>query len=496
MNRTVFVAAGLGLAAFALYLSSLPPSFAFWDTGELQTVSAILGIAHPPACPAFVLLGWTFVHLIPFGEAAWRVNVMCALATSIVVALLYATARRFEISPVVAGLVTVGFATSGIVWKYATRAEVQDLALLARIAALSWAFAYARSGKTRDLFFTALALGLAGSTHGIALLMVPALVLVVAQRRTALSARPIFIALAGLALGLMPYAYLPIRSAWLYAHHVDPTLALGLPAGAAPFWDYDHPANATNLWRVIRGADFDVRSGFAGFLDLARYPQYAAALVLRLGAAYGIAGALLAAIGAGMLIFSRANDRIALVAIALLVVPYTESYSELQDPDRYYLIALWCGAIAIGVAFETIARLLRLEMPSVVRFVALGAVAASFISGAPSRLDLFDQRTDYGARSYVHAVEQNVPDGAIVLADWAYATPLAYASFVEGSFGRRIPVAASPAQYVAYFPGWLERHSLYAVAFDDDLKIPGYAVLPISHQSYTIYRIEKRLAAR
>lgn len=489
MKRSTLVALGFGIAAFTLYLASLPPSYAFWDTGELQTVSAILGIAHPPACPTFVLLGWTLAHVIPFGEVAWRVNVMCALSVAIVVALSYAMARRFGVSPIVAVLVTIGFASASVVWKDATRAEVQDVALLFRVLAFVFACAYADRGRMRDLFFSALALGLAGATHGTALLLTPALAIVVAPRYRELRVRAVLLAVAGIALGLAPYAYLPFRSAWLLAHHVDPTVAIGLPPGAAPFWDYDHPATLANFWRVVTGADFDVHSGFAGFANVGRYPQYAAALVTRLGGAYGIVGAILAALGAGALVVSRRSDRIALVTIAVLVVPYTEAYTELQDPDRYYTIALWCGAIAIGVALDTIARLLRLEAPSIGRFVVLGSVFASFVSAAPARLELFHQRDDYGARTYVREVVASVPDGAIVLADWAYATPLAYAAYVEGSFGHRIAIAASPAQYAAYFPRWLARGEVYAVAFDDDLHIPGFAVRPILHHSYNIYRI-------
>lgn len=491
MNRSHLVAVALGIAAFALYLASLPPSFAFWDTGELQTVSAILGIAHPPACPAFVLLGWTFAHVVPIGEVAWRVDVMCALSVAIVVTALYATARRFDVSPLVAGLVTVGFATASVVWKDATRAEVQDVALLFRVLAFVFACTYADRGRNRDLFFAAVAFGLAGATHGTALLLVPALVCVVARRHAELRLRAAGLVVAGIALGLAPYAYLPFRSAWLLAHHVDPTVALGLPPGAAPFWDYDHPATLPNLWRVISGADFDVHSGFAGFAHVARFPYYAAALVMRLGAAYGIAGAILAAIGAGLLVASRRGDRIALVAMAVCIVPYTEAYSELQDPDRYYTIALWCGAIAIGIALETIARLLRVESPSIGRLVVLGAVVASFVSAAPGRLELFRQRDDYAARAYVRDVIASVPDGAVVLADWAYSTPLAYAAYVEGSFGRRIPIAASPAQYVAYFPRWFARGEIYAVAFDDDLHLRGFAVRPVVRHGYNVYRIAR-----
>jgi len=487
VKRSTAAAFGLGAFALALYIATLPPSFAFWDTGELQTVAAILGIAHPPACPAFVLLGWTFVHVVPFGEAAWRVDLMCAVAVAIAVGLLHATARRFGVSRWPAALVTIGFATASVVWRDATRAEVQDVALLFRVLALVFAFAYAERGRLQDLFAAALALGLAGATHGIAILMFPALAIVVA-RRTEFRGRAALTVACGLALGLVPYAYLPLRSTWLFAHQVDPTLAVGLPPGA-PFWDYDHPATFENILRVVTGADFDVHSGFAGFAEVTRYPHFAAALIARVGAAFGIGGAILAAIGGGLLVLSRDRERIALVLAALVTVPYTEAYTELQDPDRYYLLALWCAAIAIGLAFDALARLVQLERPSMGRYALLSALVASFVAAAPARLSIFAQRDDYGARDYVREIETLVPDGSIVLAEWAYSTPLAYAAYVDGTFGRRIAIASSPTQYLAYVPGWIRTRSVYVVSFDSALTLPGFEVIRVKSSSYYVYRI-------
>ncbi|GAC1311660.1 MAG: hypothetical protein NVSMB21_21390 [Vulcanimicrobiaceae bacterium] len=339
----------------------------------------------------------------------------------------------------------------------------------------------------------AFALGLAGATHGIAILLVPSLALVVGARRATLGRRGIFTCAAGLALGLVPYAYLPLRSAWLASHHVDPTLALGLPPGQA-FWDYDHPASWHAFVRVVTGADFDVRSGFSGFAEVARYPQFAAAFVTRLGAGYGYACAIAAVAGAALLVARRDRAGIALVVAALLPVPYTEAYTALQDPDRYYSLALWCAAIFIGVAVDALARLVRLERPSIPRYALLGAVAVSFVVADPSRIALFDQRANDGASTYVADIASLVPDGSVVVADWAYATPLAYASYVAKTFGSRIAVAASPRQHLARYRRWLATRGLYVVTFDDALRLPGYAVVPLKIGPYNVYRVAAEAA--
>jgi hypothetical protein len=485
------IACGIGAAALALYTYSLPPSFAFWDTGELQTVCAILGIAHPPACPAFVLLGWLFVHAVPLGEPAWHVNFMCSVAVAVAAGLLYAVARRFGVAPLTAGVCAVGFALAPVTWKDATRAEVHDLALLFRVLAFFFALRWLADGRRRDLFWSAFALGLAGATHGIALLLIPALVLIVTGRPQWREPRPLALVAGGIALGLLPYAYLPLRSAYVAAHGYDPTVALGLPRGL-PFWDYDHPATWDNFLRVVQASDFDTHSGFAGFVDVTRYPAFAAALIRRLAGAYGYVGALLAAVGACVLVAARRREGGALVLAALLPVPFTETYSELQDPDRYYLLALWCAAIAIGAGFERVVALFRFEAArSLGRFGFTAGLIASFVAASPERGSILDQRRDDWAPSYVEEVKSYTPDNAIVLADWGYSTPLAYAAYVQNAFGHRTVVVSGPKQYASYVRGWLAHRPVYDIAFDSAVSIPGLTVVPVMSGSYYAYRFEK-----
>jgi hypothetical protein len=296
---------------------------------------------------------------------------------------------------------------------------------------------------------------------------------------------------AAVAIGLLPYGYLPLRSAYIYAHRLDPTLALGLPVGL-PFWDYDHPSTWTNFMRVLTGADFDVHSGFAGFLDIGDYGRFGEALIRRVFGAYGYVGCLLAAVGSGVFIVRRDPRGIALVVVALLPVPYTESYNELQDPDRYYLFTLWCASIAMGVGFDLFFGLFRIDARNVVRYLFLAGLVASFVAAAPDRQSMFDQAYDYGAPAYVADVKALTPDTAIVLAEWAYSTPLAYAAYVENSFGDRTVVSASPTQYLSYVAGWLRTRPVYVVSFSDSLTLPGFRTSEIKDGPYYVYQLTRR----
>ena len=47
-------------------------------SGELVAQSCVLGVAHPPGYPLFVLLNAVAIYLIPYGSPAWRANVLNA----------------------------------------------------------------------------------------------------------------------------------------------------------------------------------------------------------------------------------------------------------------------------------------------------------------------------------------------------------------------------------------------------------------------------------
>ena len=88
------VAAAIFLLSLALYVLTMAPSVVAGDGGEMQTVSAVLGVAHPTGYPLFTLLGWLFTHLPLGGDPAYRVTLLSAVAAAGTVACLYLLAPR------------------------------------------------------------------------------------------------------------------------------------------------------------------------------------------------------------------------------------------------------------------------------------------------------------------------------------------------------------------------------------------------------------------
>ena len=71
------------------------PGVGFWDTAEFQTVPPILGTAHPTGYPTYVLLGWlASVVLTPFGEAAFRMNLLSAILVGVACGITVDLVRR------------------------------------------------------------------------------------------------------------------------------------------------------------------------------------------------------------------------------------------------------------------------------------------------------------------------------------------------------------------------------------------------------------------
>ena len=130
----------LFLMAFSIYLLTLAPTITWRNDGadgpELTTVAYVLGIAHPPGYPVYVVLGKLFT-LLPIGDVAYRVNLMSAFFAAATISLVYlitlglccslsrgASTRAPRIAASAAALC---FAFSPTFWAQATIAEVYTL---------------------------------------------------------------------------------------------------------------------------------------------------------------------------------------------------------------------------------------------------------------------------------------------------------------------------------------------------------------------------------
>jgi hypothetical protein len=211
--RDPFAAAVFGLALL-VYLVTLHPDIAGGDSGELIGAVGGGGVIHPPGYPAYSLLGQVFAHL-PFGNLAWRLNLMSAVCDAGAAAILYLATFVATRSRGGALAAAALFAFSPGIWRYAVCAEVFALNNLLVALLFYLALAYEETREPRFAVSGAFVLGLGLSNHHTVLFTaVPlaAWVLWVGGGHL-LDRRTLGLLVLALAAGLLPYLYLPLAAA-------------------------------------------------------------------------------------------------------------------------------------------------------------------------------------------------------------------------------------------------------------------------------------------
>jgi hypothetical protein len=222
-------AAIAGAAIFALYLLTLAPSTAMWDTSEYMAAAYTLGLPHPPGNPLFVLLGRVF-SVLPIAPAvATRINVLAALSSATAAAMWFLVAERVTAGWfslrwqrwMAGALAVIIGGTAFTVWNQSVVNEKVYTVSLAGIAIISWLMIRwsdnpddARSDAI--LVVVAYLLGLGYANHMAGMLPAPAVGFAVIMRRprTLVRWRLLLACVGALALGLSPFATQPIRAAF------------------------------------------------------------------------------------------------------------------------------------------------------------------------------------------------------------------------------------------------------------------------------------------
>ncbi|MDB4871701.1 MAG: hypothetical protein JWL97_2705 [Gemmatimonadales bacterium] len=214
---------------FILYLLTLAPSVAMWDTGEYMAATKVLGLPHPPGNPFFMLLGHAFATLpLPVSYGA-RINIMAALASALSAGFWFLITERIVSRwilerwqrLVVAGLATLIGATAFTVWNQSVVNEKVYTVSLLFFTIVSWLmieWMENPDSPTADrlLILVAFLLGLGYSNHPAGFLPLPAagIAILAVRWRTLLRWKLVLAALAALLLGLTPFIYEPVRAAY------------------------------------------------------------------------------------------------------------------------------------------------------------------------------------------------------------------------------------------------------------------------------------------
>lgn len=486
MALAVALPAGLALL---LYLVTLAPTVATGDSGELTTVAANLGIAHPPGYPTFTVLGHLFT-LLPIGDVAYRVNLLSAvldaaavLLVVVLVARLIQTARAGAGSrdappwwAWAAGAISGGaLAISTAFWRYSLVAEVFALANLLALALLLVMLEWRRRPNARYLWAAALVTGLALTNQQTIIFTAPALVILLglglqdlvsseAGGWTATTTLRVFgVAIAAGVVGLLPYVYLPLSTSAGAAVWGDPTTIDGFLG---------------MVTRSVYGTfSLTVRDTAGSILEhwwlLGEY----------LVSAFSPIGIGLAVLGGVWFARRRPGEATALLAWFVMAGPIFVALANppLTDPvtrgvlERFYLLPSLPVAVLVGVGAWALASWLT-STPAVQargwQAAGPGVIAASLLGLAVLAVVRFpevDQSQNRVAETYAGDVLASLPEDAVLLtrSDENY-TSLLYAQDVNGARPDVIAIDTELLKLASYVDLIREEHP------DIDVPFPRY----------------------
>ena len=419
----VLTALAVAVCALAVYAPLVAPTLTWrnvgGDGGDLAAAVAVLGVPHPSGYPTYMLLGRFFSTALPWGDIAYRLNLMSAVLSAAAAGALYLAARLLQeltFKPdaggprtrrAIAAIGALAYAFAPLPWSQATITEVYALhaffasaVLLCTLGLLhSISFASSPGSTSAWLIAGALATGLGLGNHlTLALVAAPGFFLALALRRRIPGA---VMAPSALLAGLTVYAYLPWRAA------ANPPVNWGDASNLAGF-----------LW-VVTGEPYrNYVFGLPASALPARVASYAGYLVQQ----FNPVGFGLAVVGLAFL--WTYNRTLALLTLwgALFISVFAVLYST---PDSYlYLLpvfmvmALWLVAglhylVADVLAPRLAARRMSRTGPALAIALALAVVPGVSLVTQYAAQDL---RADTSALDYAREVVATVEPNALVVA--------------------------------------------------------------------------------
>jgi hypothetical protein len=334
-------AAGLTLL---FVIPTLAPTVGFWDTAEFQTVGPVLGTAHPTGYPSYVILGWlASIVLQPFGEPAYRMNLLQAILAALAVAGATGIVQALTGRRMIALATGLLLACSQLFWRLSTHADPHmfHIALTAVlfVVLLRWdnrrhsADPETVAHADRWLVAAAGIYGVAVANHSLALLLPPAIGLFVlaVDWRVVFRWRTIAACVAVLAGTIVVlFLQLPIRAA-MHAPLV-----------------YGHPDTIAGFQYVVLAEQF--RGSLADpFGDLPAKAGH----VMELMTGWLGPMAVLAAVGLVTSLVRRPRYVLLSGLSAVVTCGFAASYAN-ADIERYYLLPLMIAFTWIGLGFADI----------------------------------------------------------------------------------------------------------------------------------------------
>lgn len=202
----LFVSLVLALIALAVYVRTAAPGLLLGDSGEFQVLAATGGLAHATGYPIYLTIAKLFTFL-PFGDIAYRVNLVSAFGGAATVGLVYLLARSLGARKAYSAIGAFTLLLHPLFWWQSTLAEVYTITCAFLAGFLLCAVIWRRTGEPRWLGIGGLLGGLCLGLHHMAILTLPAmlLLLIVAKAKRKDWSASMTGAVAGIAIAFAAY---------------------------------------------------------------------------------------------------------------------------------------------------------------------------------------------------------------------------------------------------------------------------------------------------
>lgn len=400
--------------AISLYGATLLRGVSSFDSAEMQTVPAVLGIAHPTGYPLWTLLGFLWTQL-PIASPALLMNMLSAILFALASAALSLVALRLDVRPVLAAVAALSFSFAGETWSRATQVDVHSLhTLLMAALLLAWVIAE-QTGDRRAALAMILITSVGLSHHRLmAIQGLPLLLWFFGRHLKTLRSRSFLV--DAILCGLTPlvvYLYIPLR-----IHEHPPVVNADTSGGSLPiirgdlFASHEHAFAKESFghwWRTLPSyGDFAVR--WLGWVVIVLALAGAVQLALRRWPVF--------------------------VGLTLIVLTSTWGLANRTDLDyRWLIMPVFVLCLFAAVALEAAARFVsgsriaraevrvHLLVPALAVLIPLVAIAAHFSTFDRSA----DRRDALNGEKILSAVAPN----AVIWSYWDVRTTLQYLTAVE-----------------------------------------------------------------
>jgi len=388
------------------YLRTMAPTIGPIDSGELSLVCRTLGIAHPTGYPLYTLIGRLWVWLLPFGELAWKLNLLSAIFISFSVFFLYLALRNLYISNMASFSAALIYAFSPVVWQQSAFLEVYALTAMLATSLLWLVVKFHKDHNIRHFLLGSFIAGLGLGNHLSLLWLLPGFLILSYLKPERPGLKLTLLGVLFFATGLSIYLFLPIRST------LSPLFDWGNPSNWERF--LGHISGKQYRGWMFNGSSGELWTNILRFMGtwLSNPPIYSWWLIIP---------------GVGLLFRKNKGLLVSLLAVMILTVFYAVNYS-IPDIEAYYIPAFICSSIFLAFGLDWLLSLKRfLPVSYKIRLVFPALAVALFV--IPLGYGLKTNDNSRNRISYIVAsgvLESAAPNGVILADNWDIYSPCLY----------------------------------------------------------------------